>query len=72
MVSLIVESESWSAGKTFDEAGHDVKVHTFSRNKTGQDRAMWHGRESVHPKEVGGFDAFWQGIGVNHSENEKE
>lgn len=72
MVPLIVESESWPVGKTFDESTFNVKIPTFSRNKTAQDRAMWHGRESVHTKDVGGYDLFWEGIGINHTEHEKE
>jgi hypothetical protein len=73
MVPLIEESESWKLGKVFDEPKFGLKIQTFSRNKTSQDRAMWHGRVSDHSKEsVGGFEPFWNGIGVNHSLHEME
>ncbi|KIM20131.1 hypothetical protein M408DRAFT_148686 [Serendipita vermifera MAFF 305830] len=73
MVPMIEESENWTLGKLFEDKAFNVKTQTFYRNKTSKDGAMWHGRVSDHPKDaIGGFEAFWNGIGVNHTANEKE
>ncbi|KAG9056430.1 hypothetical protein FS842_010701 [Serendipita sp. 407] len=75
MIPLLVESESWPAGRTYKEEHHGstFEVSTFSRQKQAGDGAMWHGRASDHSKEsTGGWDSFWQGIGVNHTAHEQE
>ncbi|KIM20132.1 hypothetical protein M408DRAFT_334124, partial [Serendipita vermifera MAFF 305830] len=73
MVPLLEESESWPLGKVVTDTKRNVNVQTFSRKKTPKDAAMWHGRVSDHPKDtVGGFEPFWNGVGVDHTINEKE
>jgi hypothetical protein len=73
MVPMIEESETWPLGKLFEDESFDIKTQTFYRNRTSKDGAMWHGRVSDHPKEkIGGFEPFWNGIGVHHFLNEKE
>jgi hypothetical protein len=73
MVPLLEESETWTLGKTYEVTSFNVKTPTFHRNRTPKDGAMWHGRVSDHPKaDVGGFEPFWNGLGINHFLNEKE
>ncbi|CAG7853725.1 SubName: Full=Uncharacterized protein {ECO:0000313/EMBL:CCA69998.1} [Serendipita indica DSM 11827] len=73
MVPILLESEQWQAGKEFEEPEWKTAIKTFSRHKTAKDGAMWHGRVSEHSEETtGGWEAVWQGIGVNHTLHEKE
>ena len=70
---MLEESEKWTLGRCYDQPSFDMKTQTFSRNRTERDGGMWHGRVSDHPKDsVGGFEPFWNGIGVHHTLNEKE
>jgi len=73
MVPLIEESESWPLGTKYEEKQWHLATQTFWRSRTARDGAAWHGRVSEHSKEsIGGFEPFWNGLGVNHSPNEKE
>lgn len=67
-----MESESWTLGKTYVNKEQGTSTLTFSKNRGPNDGAAWHGRLSEHAKEVGGWDYFWSGLGVNHSEHETE
>jgi hypothetical protein len=73
MVPLIEESESWPLGSKYEEKQWHLTTQTFSRSRTARDGAAWYGRVSEHSKEsIGSFEPFWNGLGVNHSLNEKE
>jgi len=73
MVPLIEESESWPLGTKYEEKQWHLATQTFWKSRTARDGAAWHGRVSEHSKEsIGGFEPFWNGLGVNHSPNEKE
>lgn len=73
MVPILEESKKWPLGSKYEEKGYGTTIQTFSRNKTARDHAMWHGRVSEHSKEsIGGFEPFWDGLGHNHTLNEKE
>ena len=70
--SLIQESESWTSSGTFEHKKPvQASVHIVSRRKGPKDGASWHGRVSEHTKDIGTWDDFWAGLGVNHSEVRK-
>ncbi|EEB90451.1 hypothetical protein MPER_11340 [Moniliophthora perniciosa FA553] len=64
---LIESTTSWKAGKTY----HKV-VKTSSRPKQAGDGAPWHCRVSEHEPKDATFDQFWDKLGKNKAENEKQ
>lgn len=70
--TLIQESESWAASGTFEHKKPvQASVQIVFRRKGPKDGASWHGRVSEHTKDIGTWDDFWAGLGVNHSEVHK-
>ncbi|CAL1705144.1 unnamed protein product [Somion occarium] len=65
----VLESiRGWKEGKSYNH--HTVK--TFSRSKGPNDGAAWHCRVSEHTSDDATFDEFWDKLGNNKAENEKE
>ena len=65
---LLEATNVWKKGKVYQKN----TVQTYFRPKGAGDGASWHCRVSEHtPAEVT-FDEFWNRIGKDHSENEKE
>lgn len=65
---ILESSLTWKQGKTYEKN----TVKTLYRAKGPKDGASWYGRISEHRKEDGTFEEFWNKIGVNKTENEKE
>ncbi|KAI0807746.1 hypothetical protein C8Q74DRAFT_86245 [Fomes fomentarius] len=65
---ILESSLTWKQGKTYEKN----TVKTLYRAKGPNDGASWYGRISEHSKEDGTFEEFWNKLGVNKTENEKE
>src|SRR5579863_6008732 len=65
---LLEATDVWKKGKVYQKN----TVQSYFRPKGPGDGASWHCRVSEHtPAEVT-FNEFWNKIGKDHSENEKE
>jgi len=65
--SVLDSVDTWKPGKSF--ANHTVK--TFSRPKGPGDGAAWYSRLSEHDGSDVSFEEFWDKLGANKAENEK-
>jgi len=65
---VLEASKGWKKGKKYQKN----TVQTYSRPKGPGDGAPWYCRVSEHTAAEATFDEFWNKIGINHSENEKE
>lgn len=60
----IEAAPSWPTGKKYGQ----VQSHSLKAPKG----PGWHARISEHSSDEATFDQFWEGLGVNHAQNESE
>ncbi|EPQ58285.1 hypothetical protein GLOTRDRAFT_110116 [Gloeophyllum trabeum ATCC 11539] len=65
---VLESTKTWKQGKSF----HKNTVKTYSRPKGPNDSAAWYCRVSEHTTEDATFDEFWDKLGHDKAQNEKE